>query len=244
MARRLHRNTIVLLSMGYDSLGVWLQLGRPAAVHFDLGSACAHRERSRYERAREEFPQLLPVQDLSWLGARERENAWVPLRNLVMTVHAAALGFDDIVLGAPCDWAPDKRWMFTTVTSAAMRVAQPGVDYRVRRPFSHWTKGRLIAATPSELLERYGYSCYRGTEPPCGACPACGRAAIAHLAAGRHPPVPVPSGLSFRGLMDLRRPSTSQSRGAEVVRMHPGEWVYVPARGFELVRAWRAYRRR
>lgn len=245
MAGAQRSKTVVLLSMGYDSLSTWHQLGRPAAVYFDVGSRYSRPEMARYEKLRASFPQLLPVQDLRWLASKEQDDAWVPLRNLVMTVHAAALGFDDIVMSAPADWAADKRLMFTLATSMAMRVAQPGVGYRVRRPFSHWTKARLIAATPADLLEEYAYSCYDGSDVPCGRCTACGRAAIAHLAAGREPPTEVQAGMSFGELMDLRRgASNSASRIGETARMHAGELLYLPLRGWELIRAWNNYRRR
>jgi 7-cyano-7-deazaguanine synthase in queuosine biosynthesis len=244
MARAVRPNTIVLLSMGYDSLSTWHQLGRPTAVYFDVGSRYSAPEIDRYQKLRSSFPQLLPVQDMRWLGVQEQDDRWVPLRNLVMTVGAAALGYDDIVMSAPADWAPDKRLTFTLATTLALRVAQPGVRYRVRRPFSHWTKAKLIAATPPKLLEQYAYSCYEGTEPSCGRCAACGRATIAHLAAGREPPTGVRPGLSFRELMDLRRGSANGSRLSETARMRPGELVYVPLRGWELLRAWNAYRRR
>jgi 7-cyano-7-deazaguanine synthase in queuosine biosynthesis len=244
MARAVRPNTIVLLSMGYDSLSTWHLLGRPTAVYFDVGSRYSAPEIDRYQKLRSSFPQLLPVQDMRWLGGQEQDDRWVPLRNLVMTVGAAALGYDDIVMSAPADWAPDKRLTFTLATTLALRVAQPGVRYRVRRPFSHWTKAKLIAATPPKLLEQYAYSCYEGTEPSCGRCAACGRATIAHLAAGREPPTGVRPGLSFRELMDLRRGSANGSRLSETARMRPGELVYVPLRGWELLRAWNAYRRR
>ncbi len=238
-------NTVVLLSMGYDSLSAWHQLGRPPAVHFDVGSRYSRPEMARYERLRASFPQLLPVQDLRWLGPKEQDDAWVPLRNLVMSVHAAALGFDDIVMSSPADWSTDKRLMFTLATSVAMRVAEPGVGYRVRRPFSHWTKARLIAATPADLLEGYAYSCYEGADLPCGRCTACGRAVIAHLAAGREPPTGVRAGMSFGELMNLRRGARSGgSSFAETAPRHAGELLYLPLRGWELLRAWNNYRRR
>lgn len=244
MGSRSRRKTVVLLSMGYDSLSIWHRIGRPAAVYFDLGTRYAGAEIARYTKLRASQPQLLPVQDLRWLGDREQSDSWVPLRNLVMTVQAAALGFDDIVISAPSDWAPDKRLMFTLTTGMAMRVAQPGVAYRVRRPFSLWTKARLIAATPPELLKELAYSCYEGVEPPCGRCSACGRAAIAHLAAGREPPVALAAGMTFRELVDLKRGDTSRSRFTESTGMRPGELAYLPFRGWELARAWKAYRRR
>lgn len=244
MSGRPDRKTLVLLSMGYDSLSTWHQLGRPAAVHFDIGSKYSLPEKRRYEKLRASFPQLLPVQDLTWLGAKEQGDAWVPLRNLVMAVQGAALGFNDVVMSAPADWATDKRLMFTLSTSLTMRIAQPGVGYRVRRPFSRWTKAKLIAATPAELLQEYAYSCYEGAEPPCGRCTACGRAAMAHLAAGREPPTPVPEGLSFRQFADLRRGASTRSRAGEATTMRAGELLYVPLRGYELWRAWVAYQRR
>jgi len=213
-------------------------------VHFDVGSRYTLPEKARYQKLRASFPQLLPVQDLRWLGSKEQNDAWVPLRNLLMTVQAAALGFNDIVMSAPSDWAFDKRLMFTLTTTLAMRVSQPGERYRVRRPFSHWTKSRLIAATPTELLEEFGYSCYEGGDLPCGRCTACGRATIAHLAAGREPPTRPPSGLTFREFMDLRRPPSNASRLSEAARLHPGAVLHVPARAWELARAWSAYRKR
>jgi 7-cyano-7-deazaguanine synthase len=242
MNKAANRKTIVLLSMGYDSLSTWHRLGRPAAVHFDVGSTYSAPEKRRYERLRDSHPQLLPIQDLQWLGSQEQRDSWVPLRNLVMTVQAAALGFNDIVMSAPADYAPDKRLSFTLATSLAMRIAQPGRGYRVRRPFSHWTKAKLISVTPPELLEEYAYSCYEGSDPPCGQCTACGRAIVSHFAAGRTPPTPVPSGLSFKEFVDLRRGDRERSHASEASSMRAGELPYVPLRGYELWKAWCAYR--
>ena len=90
--------TILLLSMGYDSLCVWHQMGRPAAVYFDVGSAYTGPEARRYEGLRASHPQLLPIQDVSWLGSHERDHAVLPLRNLVFAVNAASLGYRDVVL--------------------------------------------------------------------------------------------------------------------------------------------------
>jgi hypothetical protein len=102
-----------------------------------------------------------------------------------------------------------------------------------------------MEATPAALLEEFAYSCYEGAELPCGRCTACGRAAIAHLAAGREPPILVPAGLSFTELMDLRRgDANGSSRLRETARMHPGELLYMPLRAWELLRAWNNYRRR
>ena len=67
-------------------------------MHFNVGSKYSAAEMRRYERLREKAPQLLPIQDLTWLGDKEEDDSWVSLRNLVMTVQAAALGFNDVVI--------------------------------------------------------------------------------------------------------------------------------------------------
>ncbi len=227
--------TIVLLSMGYDSLCAWHLLGRPSAVYFDIGTPYAPAEMERYERLRDTHPQLLPVQDIRWLGPRARADAWVPLRNLVLSVNAAALGYNDVVLAAATDWATDKRMMFTLTTTLAMKVAEPGGRFRVRRPFQRWTKTRLIRETPQEVLDAYAYSCFEGTEPVCGRCHACRRASLAHLAAGRVPPTYPPPGLSRTGLVSWLRDRRR--------RLHIGEAVCAPLRAHEVWQAWRAYRK-
>jgi hypothetical protein len=66
---------------------------------------------------------------------------------------------------------------------------------------------------------------------------------VAHLAAGREPPTKSPDGLSFREFTDLRRGESNGSRLSETARMHPGELLCVPLRGWELLRAWNAYRK-
>ena len=55
MARAVRPNTIVLLSMGYDSLSTWHLLGRPTAVYFDVGSRYSAPEIDRYQKLRSSF---------------------------------------------------------------------------------------------------------------------------------------------------------------------------------------------
>ena len=169
------------------------------------------------------------------MGAHERDHAVVPLRNLVLAVSAASMGYGDVVLAAATEWAADKRLAYTLTATAAMRVAEPGRGFRVRRPFRMWTKSRLIRHTPPEFLAEFAYSCYRGSEPPCGECYACRRVAVAHLAAGRRPPTPLPVGLNRR---DFVRWLGVSYRG-----LHPGALTYWPIRALEIWRAWRAYKR-
>lgn len=235
MSQKGKRRTIVLLSMGYDSLCAWHLLDRPAAVYFDVGTPYSNAEISRYERLRESHPQLLPVQDVTWLGELAHDDAWVPLRNLVLTVNAAAMGYNDVVLAAASDYATDKRLLFTLATTLAMRVAEPREKYRVRRPFRRWTKTRLVQATPPELLEELAYSCFEGSEPTCGKCHACRRAAVAHLAAGRTPPNYPPPGLDRRGFVAWLRDRRRRLYFPEIVNLLPRAW--------EVRQAYRAYSR-
>ena len=93
MAGAVRPNTIVLLSMGYDSLSTWHQLGRPTAVYFDVGSQYTAPEVDRYQKLRSSFPQLLPVQDMRWLGEREQDEQETDKQFQNAACHGAKIAF-------------------------------------------------------------------------------------------------------------------------------------------------------
>ncbi len=109
----------------------------------------------------------------------------VPMRNLNFLAVAAAfadsfgvkrIGIGVHALDTPY---PDCRPEFITAAEAAINAgsiltAEKKVRIEVWAPFLGMTK-RDIAALGKELGVPFEktYSCYRGTEPPCGRCPTC-----------------------------------------------------------------------
>ncbi len=109
----------------------------------------------------------------------------VPMRNLnflaVAGAFADSLGIDHIGIGVHAldTPYPDCRPEFITSAEAAINAGSVLVAKEKRRihiwaPFLGMTK-REIALLGKELGVPFEktYSCYMGTEPPCGECPTC-----------------------------------------------------------------------
>jgi 7-cyano-7-deazaguanine synthase len=109
-------------------------------------------------------------------------NTFVPGRNLLFLTVAAAFAYQhevaNLVIGAcQTDYSgyPDCR---ETTMQAMERALHLGLDtpMRIHTPLMHLTKAETVKlAQHVGALEVLGYShtCYEGTFPPCGACPAC-----------------------------------------------------------------------
>jgi len=109
----------------------------------------------------------------------------VPMRNLIFLSIASAfadnLGVNYIGIGVHAldTPYPDCRPEFITAAEAAINAGSTLVAKKKQRvhvfaPFLGMTK-REIALLGKELGVPYEktYSCYIGTEPPCGECPTC-----------------------------------------------------------------------
>lgn len=109
----------------------------------------------------------------------------VPMRNLVFLAIASsfadALEIDHVGIGVHAldTPYPDCRPEFITAAEAAINAASVQTATKKTRvhvfaPFLGMTK-RQIALLGKELGVPFEktYSCYRGTEPPCGECPTC-----------------------------------------------------------------------
>ncbi len=118
---------------------------------------------------------------------------FVPGRNLLFLTLAAAWGYQrgitDLVTGVcQTDYSgyPDCRADTMVALQAALRA---GMDspFTIHTPLMHLTKAESVLLMRDlgrlELLA-HSHTCYNGTVPPCGTCPACLLRAKGFAAAG------------------------------------------------------------
>lgn len=143
--------------------------------------------------------QLLEFQDFSAIApskltGRNIETIVVPNRNAFLLSVAGAVaianGYDAIVVGCNADdeaGFPDCRGTFLAPMEFALSAAAER-HIRIESPWLKLSKGEALASiewTPEELnLIRTSVSCYEGSVPGCGACPACEKRSIAFRVAG------------------------------------------------------------
>jgi len=124
----------------------------------------------------------VPVPDLAGLSAAQREqpSTYVPHRNLVFLSLAAAFaeaqGMHDVYYGAQRQdaygyWDCTPAFADRLNAVLALNRREP---VRVHAPFAELSK-RDIVRLGLDLGVPYAetWSCYRGGDRPCGACPAC-----------------------------------------------------------------------
>ena len=109
-------------------------------------------------------------------------NTFVPGRNIVFLTYAAALayqcGIGNLVAGvAQTDYSgyPDCREGTITSLQQTLRLGME-FDVTIHTPLMHLSKkdtvdlARDLGALPAMA---FTHTCYNGTRPPCGKCPAC-----------------------------------------------------------------------
>lgn len=119
--------------------------------------------------------------------AGDLPNTFVPGRNLLFIAQASAFasmrGIADVVAGmCQTDYSgyPDCRESSLRPLEEAMHeglgYVEAGKRFRLHLPLMHLTKAQsvilaqTVGALPSLALS---HTCYAGTRPPCGRCPAC-----------------------------------------------------------------------
>ena len=129
-------------------------------------------------------------------------DTYVPARNMVFlsiaVSYADAMGITDIVIGvSQVDYSGyiDCRAQFIEAMEKAINEgtvlgAEMGKKITIHAPFMNMTKAEEIALGV-KLGVDYGetWSCYRGTEKPCGTCDSCLLRADAFAKAGCEDPL-------------------------------------------------------
>jgi 7-cyano-7-deazaguanine synthase in queuosine biosynthesis len=174
---------ILLYSGGLDSLIAWYYLDKPQRMYVDLGTKYSSLEWlsiTQYAPGLDE--SILYRIHMAW-GVYEKEDAWLPMRNLLLTMLAAAEGADKIYLVAQKgeQSIPDRSPDFFKQTSELLSFHN-GRDIVVDPVFPHMDKSEMVkwyldnGYDPRYLLN--AFSCYSKSSP-CGQCSACWRKFIA-----------------------------------------------------------------
>lgn len=194
---------VVLFSGGVDSVCTLMCLRLARTIYYDVGYEYAAQE---IEAARETLKVLeeitqysyeLEVRNLDLTSiSRGGENAFIPYRNALIALHAAAefVGEGEPTLlwmgGLRDDNVADKSPEAFKLVTDVIRATGPA-NVVLHSPFWEMSKAEVVAAMTDETKPMYhrvsrdefqrvmrvSSSCYKGTN--CGDCPSCFRKAVA-----------------------------------------------------------------
>ncbi len=109
-------------------------------------------------------------------------NTFVPGRNLIFLTFAAAFAYQreitELVTGVcQTDYSgyPDCRESTMTALQNSLRAGMEA-PFTIHTPLMHMTKGesiKLAQEVGAMELMAWSHTCYNGSVPPCGKCPAC-----------------------------------------------------------------------
>jgi len=178
-------SAVLLFSGGLDSLIYWHLLDKPPCIYVCLGHRYEGLELETIASLKTTCPDLEVnvIKHRLHLGDIEREDAYIPLRNLLL-VEAASLepSVNNIYLGALAgESSRDKSGRFFRDTKKLLSFLHRR-PVGVFAPFRHLTKTQLVAlylqrGYLSELLKKT-VSCYR-QDGFCGECRSCFRRWVA-----------------------------------------------------------------
>lgn len=185
---------VLLFSGGFDSmLQEWL-IKPDVLLYVDMKTSYSQREIEALQLLPDSYKQRLIIKELP-LGEYERENKYLPYRNLMLGTIAMQYG-QHVYFGFNNeDWASDKDTIFLDKTTSLFRhlneramgdMGWSSNRFSFNAPFKKYTKAEMVrealkAGMPVELIQ-HTRSCYDGVSKiGCGECNVCVNRAIALL---------------------------------------------------------------
>ncbi len=185
--------TVLLFSCGMDCLCV-NQIFKPdILLHINYGGKYSEQENKSLDKLIKlgaiDKNKVVEYNIGNWLGKRERDDLIIPNRNIYFVSLATELGETIWLASVKGDRSFDKDEIFYNKMEELMNHVWDEQhwtekrDFKICSPVKHLTKTELIkeflnaGGRPEWLLA--SYSCYSGTEKPCGHCKACFRKSIA-----------------------------------------------------------------
>lgn len=196
---------VLLFSGGFDSiLQEWL-IKPDILLYVDMETSYSQRELEFLKLLPNYYTERLKVKKVS-LGEYERENKYLPYRNLILGAVAMEYGQHVYFGFNQADNAPDKDEVFIRRITSLFRhlninckadMGWQNKKFSFSAPYAKYTKTEMVrlalqAGMPKELIQS-NRSCYDSvSRKGCGVCDPCVRRAIAL----------VNNGLYVEGLFD------------------------------------------
>lgn len=183
---------VLLFSGGFDScLQEWL-VKPDVLLYVDMKTSYSERELEALNRLPDYYKKRLVIKEFP-LGEYERENKYLPYRNLILGTLAMHYGQHVYFGFNRMDDAPDKDNMFIDKTTSLFRhlnkhcIGDMGwetTNFSFNAPFKKYTKSQMVSVClskgmPVEWIQSIR-SCYDDkSEIGCGICYVCLNQAIA-----------------------------------------------------------------
>jgi len=171
-------NTILCFSGGIDSLVAWYYLGKPTSIFFN----CTDYSSAESVAVTALNPLCIIDNSLSLQKFQEKENAYIPHRNLLFASIASNYAPNVVIAGVKDDKVRDKNVMaFDLMSKVLSRTSNK--DITVTSPFWKMDKKDVIRwfldnVEYAEDILRESVSCYNNMKY-CGICKSCFRKANA-----------------------------------------------------------------
>lgn len=170
---------IVLFSGGLDSLAclIWAveRFDKVTPLFINYGGRYHYKDLLAADAICARMGLTL-VERACYLGDKEDQNSWLPLRNLIFLQLATYYG-TTIVFGAIAnEGSPDKQPSFFRKMEVLIKEQYRGREFRLFTPFIHETKTsvlRFIMNSAYTGLLPLTVGCYSASNKSCGQCYSC-----------------------------------------------------------------------
>lgn len=190
--RDMKEKTVQLFSGGFDSVLQEWMLKPDVLLYVDMKTSYSERELEALDRLPARYRKKLVIKELP-LGEYERENKYLPYRNLLLGTIAMEYGQHVYFGFNRTDDAPDKDRVFMTRLNYLFEhlnkncigdMHWPTENFSFSAPFKQYTKTDMVRmclenGMPASLIQSIR-SCYDGvSQKGCGECAVCLNKAVA-----------------------------------------------------------------
>jgi 7-cyano-7-deazaguanine synthase in queuosine biosynthesis len=183
---------VQLFSGGFDSVLQEWMINPDILLYVDMHTSYSQRELEALDRLPARYQRKLVIKDLP-LGEYERENKYLPYRNLILGTIAMEYGQHVYFGFNKTDDAPDKDTVFISRLTRLFEhlnincmgdMGWKNQNFSFEAPFQNYTKTEMVGlclrnGMPKDVIQHIR-SCYDGeSKQGCGVCNVCLNKAVA-----------------------------------------------------------------